>query len=206
MAAWDASPIVNVARRPPPPDLMLQAGFREGFSRLAPNGLSFDSWCYHPQLPQLIELVDLFPATRVVVNHCGGPLQAGPYASRRPEAFRDWAALMKELGRRPNVFVKIGGLNMRILGFDHMERDRPPTSDELAVAWKATVETCIEAFGVERSMFESNFPPDKGSCSARVLWNAFKRIAHPFSEAEKHELFAGTAIRAYGLSSAFGEG
>ena len=34
-----------------------------------------------------------------------------------------------------------------------------------------------ELFGVDRCMFESNFPPDKGQCSYRTLWNAFKRLA-----------------------------
>jgi L-fuconolactonase len=53
-------------------------------------------------------------------------------------------------------------------------------------------------------MFESNFPPDKGTCSYRVLWNAFKRIAAGGSAAEKGELFAGTARRFYRLQSTQG--
>jgi predicted TIM-barrel fold metal-dependent hydrolase len=48
-------------------------------------------------------------------------------------------------------------------------------------------------------MFESNFPPDKCGVSARVLWNAFKRLASGYSESEKSDLFAGTAIRVYRL-------
>jgi L-fuconolactonase len=202
MAAWDASPEVNVLRRPPPKDLLLDPRFREGFARLAPMGLSFDAWAYHPQLPQLIELVDAFPDTRVIVDHCGGLAMKGPYAERKEESFREWKASMQELARRPNVFVKVGGLNMRLFGFPFIDRDVPPDSETLAQAWKPIVETCIEAFGPERSMFESNFPPDKCGVSPRVLWNAFKRLAAGYSEDEKAALFAATAVRAYRLPEA----
>ena len=49
---------------------------------------------------------------------------------------------------------------------------------------------CIEQFGPNRCMFESNFPPDKGQCSYQVIFNAFKRIAAQYSEAEKTALFS----------------
>jgi predicted TIM-barrel fold metal-dependent hydrolase len=74
---------------------------------------------------------------------------------------------------------------------------RPPSSEQLAAAWRPHIETCIEAFGAERSMFESNFPVDKGACSYGVLWNAFKRIAAQYSADEKAALFSGAAARVY---------
>ncbi|WP_210411645.1 amidohydrolase family protein [Rhodoferax sediminis] len=205
MAAWDASPEVNVLRRSPPKDLLLDPNFREGFARLSELGLSFDAWCYHPQLPQLIDLVDKYPNTRVIIDHVGGRAAKGPYAERKEEVFRGWKASMQQLAKRPNVFCKLGGLNMRLSGFDFIDRDLPPTSQELASAWKLSIETCIEAFGPSRCMFESNFPPDKSGCSARVLWNAFKRVVSGYSEDEKFELFAGSAIRAYRLPDALGK-
>ena len=88
---------------------------------------------------------------------------------------------------------------MRLLGYDFHERPLPPSSEEAAVAWRPYIETCIEAFGPERSMFESNFPPDKGQCSYQVIFNAFKRIAAPYSEAEKTALFSKTATEFYEL-------
>ena len=100
--------------------------------------------------------------------------------------------------------MKLGGLNSRLNGFDFLDRDRPPSSEELAAAWRPYVEVCIEAFGPERAMFESNFPPDKCGCTARVLWNAFKRLAARYSESEKADLFAGTAIRVYRLPAELG--
>jgi predicted TIM-barrel fold metal-dependent hydrolase len=88
---------------------------------------------------------------------------------------------------------------MRLLGYDFHKRPMPPSSEDLAAAWRPTIETCIEAFGPRRAMFESNFPPDKGQCSYQVIFNAFKRIAAQYGEAEKTALFSGTAAGVYGL-------
>jgi hypothetical protein len=100
--------------------------------------------------------------------------------------------------------MKIGGLSMRGHGCDFIDRALPPTSLELAEAWRPHVDFCIDTFGPARCMFESNFPPDKCGVSAVVLWNAFKRLAAGCSEDEKADLFAGTAIRAYRLPAELG--
>ena len=73
---------------------------------------------------------------------------------------------------------------MRLLGYGFHERPLPPSSEELAAAWRPYIETCIEAFGPARAMFESNFPPDKGQCSYQVIFNAFKRLAAASSSDE----------------------
>jgi len=84
-------------------------------------------------------------------------------------------------------------------GFSHHLGELPPSSEELAAAWRPYIETCIAAFGPERAMFESNFPVDKGSCAYHVMWNAFKRTAAGCSPTEKAALFAGTASKFYRL-------
>src|SRR5258707_427230 len=136
---------------------------------------------------------------RICLDHCGGLVGIGVYANRREELFPVWKASIKELAKCPNVVVKLGGLAMRLLGYDFHERPKPPSSEQAAAAWKPYIETCIEVFGPERSMFESNFPPDKGQCSYQVIFNAFKRIAAPYSEAEKTTLFSETAAGFYQL-------
>lgn len=203
MAAWDGDPGVSQIMRPPPPHLMMDRQFREGFAKLAPMGLSFDAYCYHPQLPELISLVDAFPDTQVILNHTGTRVGEGPYAREPEETFRQWKASVQELAKRPNVVVKLGAMIGRLWGFPFIDRELPPLSHELAQAWKPYIETCIEAFGPQRSMFESNFPPDKAGCSARVLWNTFKRITAGFSEHERAQMFAGTATRVYRLPEQF---
>ena len=86
-------------------------------------------------------------------------------------------------------------------GFGWHKHDTPPTSAELAQALGPYYLFCIEQFGVERCMFESNFPVDKTSCSYVVLWNAFKRITQDFSADERLALFHDTAARAYRLKT-----
>ena len=60
---------------------------------------------------------------------------------------------------------------------------------------------CIEQFGVERCMFESNFPVDKISFSYTVMWNAFKRLSRDFSPKERAALFHDTVARVYRLKT-----
>jgi predicted TIM-barrel fold metal-dependent hydrolase len=201
-AAWDASDQIQRSLAHPPQGLYLDAGFREGFAELARRGLSFEAWLYHPQIPELTDLARAFPGTPIVLDHFGGPLGIGPYAGQRAEIFEQWRIDIEALARCPNVVAKLGGINMPINGFDWHDGARPPSSEELAAATAPYYEHCIEHFGVDRCMFESNFPVDKISCSYTVLWNAFKRIAAGLSDADKAKLFHDTASRVYRLDEA----
>jgi predicted TIM-barrel fold metal-dependent hydrolase len=183
-----------------PEGLLTDQRVREGFARLAPLGLSFDAWMYHTQLGDLLDLARAFPETQIVLGHVGGPIGLGRYAGKRDEVFAEWSGRIRELAACPNVHVKLGGLGMRMFGFDLHTRELPPSSEELAAAWRPYIETCIAAFGPERAMLESNFPVDKGSCGYAALWNAFKRIAAGYSAAEKAALFSGTATKFYRLN------
>ena len=197
-SAWDADANVAGMYATRPQGLLLDSSFRKGFACLARLNLSFDAWLFHPQIPELTDIARAFPDTKIVLDHCGGPVGIGGYANRRDEIFATWKASIGEIARCPNVMVKLGGLAMRLLGYDFHERPRPPTSEEAAAAWRPYIET-IEAFGPDRCMFESNFPPDKGQCSYQVIFNAFKRIAAQYSEPEKTALFSTTAANVYKL-------
>ena len=201
-SAWDADPNVAYMYASRPKGLLLDSTFRKGFACLAPLGLSFDAWLLQPQIGELTDLARAFPDTRIVLDHCGGPLGIGSYANRREELFPVWKASIAEIAKCPNVAVKLGGLAMRLLGYDFHERPKPPSSEDAAAAWRPYIETCIEAFGPARCMFESNFPPDKGQCSYQVIFNAFKRIAARYSEPEKTALFSKTAADFYRLKLA----
>ena len=187
----------------PPPGLLLDAQFRRGFACLAPRGLSFDAWMYHTQLDELTDLARAFPDTTIVLNHVGGPIGIGPYAGGRAAVFKAWRSSIAALAGCHNVVVKLGGLGMRVFGFDFALRELPPASPALAEAWAPYVMECIAAFGVERCMFESNFPVDRGTCSYVVIWNAFKRIAAALDAEQKRALFSATAARVYKLDFPF---
>ena len=109
--------------------------------------------------------------------------------------------MIAELAKYPNVLVKLGGLGMRICGFGWNERLTPPGSAEVAEAVAPYYLWCIEQFGIDRCMFESNFPVDRISYSYTVLWNALKRIAADFSPHERSALFHDNAVRAYRLTT-----
>ncbi|MEO6270584.1 MAG: amidohydrolase family protein [Lautropia sp.] len=201
-SAWHPDGI-NATSAKPPPGLLLDPDFRRGFACLKRSGLSFDAWLLHTQLSDVIDLAQQFPDTLIILDHVGGPLGIGRYLGQRDEVFADWKACITRLARCENVNVKLGGLGMHTAGFDFHSKPRPPSSLELARAWRPYIETCIEAFGAHRCMFESNFPVDKGSCSYRHLWNAFKHIAAAAGSDEKRALFSGTARRVYKLDDGF---
>jgi predicted TIM-barrel fold metal-dependent hydrolase len=196
---WDEH--VQLTPQRPPPGIMGDATWRRGFAQLQPLGLTFDALLFHTQIGELIDLAHAFPQTLIVLNHVGCAIGVGPYAGKRDEVFADWSKAIAALSRCDNVTVKLGGLGMHVFGFDFDKRKVPPSSQELADAWRPYVETCIAAFGAERAMFESNFPVDKISGTYKVIWNAFKRLAAGYSADEKRALFHDTAAGVYGLTN-----
>lgn len=196
-AAWHADPRIRRSHSKPPPGLLLDRAFREGFAQLAPLGLSFDAWLFHPQLPELTDLARAFPDTTIVLDHFGGPLGIGPYAGQADAVYAQWRRDLDALAQCPNVVAKLGGLNMPINGFGWHKGGRQPGSQQLADATARYYLHTIDRFGPARCMFESNFPVDKVSCPYLVLWNSFKRLAQGFSAADKAALFHDTAARVY---------
>lgn len=196
---WDTGDGAKFGRHQVPRHLMLDPTWRKGFAELAPRDLSFEAWLFYPQLDDLADLLNAFPDTRVVLDHCGGLLGIPPHEDRA-EVFKIWSAHIRKLAKFPNLNVKIGGLGMLYCNWDFHLSEMPPSSQALAETWRPYVETCIETFGPERSMMESNFPPDKQTCSYNVLWNALKRITQKSSAAEKAALYRDTAARVYKLA------
>ena len=199
IAGHDADPDVMGPLPQPPAGHYSSARFREGFATLERLGLSFDAWVLEPQLPDVTDLARAFPGTHIALNHVGTPQGIASYAGKRAERFPIWRDNIRELARLPNVVVKLGGLAMVFSAFKSFMQNPPASSEQLAEEWKPYIETCIEAFGPQRCMFESNFPVDLCGASYPVLWNAFKRLAKGYSAGEKTALFSGTATRFYKL-------
>ena len=195
--AWDADGEVLGAPFHAPEGLFRDATFREGFAQLGEMGLTFDAWVLEPQLPDVIDLARAFPDQPICLDHCGTPVGIASYSGRLAERFDIWRNHIRELAECENVTVKLGGLAM---AFCMMPDEGPMAgygSERLAEMWRPYIETCIEAFGPERAMFESNYPVDRWGASYDVLWNTFKRLSSGASEDGKHALFAGTAARFY---------
>lgn len=197
-SAWDADPAIHAAY-PTHAGMLAEPMVHAGAQRLGRRGMTLDLWCYFHQLGDVAVLARACPQVSLVLNHVGGPIGIGPYAGRRDEVFRAWRQSIQALAVFPNLTVKVGGLGMAPAGFGWRERDVPPSSSELALAWQPYFEVCLETFGAGRCMFESNFPIDRTGCSYGVMWNAFKRMAQRLSMSEREALCAGTARRVYRL-------
>jgi len=177
--------------------LLLTDSFRAGARVLARKGLSFDAFIYFHQLPDLVDFARALPDLSIVLNHMGGLVFNGPYAERRQENIDLWRQNLAAVAQCSNVFCKVGGIGQPRTGFDWHLRDQPIGSAELAAAMAPLMTYCIDTFGPNRCMFESNFPPDKVGYSYRVLYNALKRLSTGYSPSERAALFHDTAARVY---------
>ncbi|OFZ99031.1 MAG: amidohydrolase [Betaproteobacteria bacterium RIFCSPLOWO2_02_FULL_62_17] len=195
---WDEHPKEVQLRTVAPKGLVYDGKFREGFACLERYGLSYDAWMLFPQLPEAADLARAFPGITIILGHIGGLVGVGPY-SNRDEVLERWKRNVAEVAKCPNVVMKIGGIGLQRLGFGWHERDKPTSSGELAQAFAPYCMHCIEQFGPERCMFESNFPVDKASASYNAVWNAFKRLTEKLNSAERSALFHDTAARVYRL-------
>lgn len=191
---WDAS---GELRSEAPQGVLADREFRRGFAWLRKFDLRFDAWLYHPQLPELADLARAFPEVTIVLDHIGAPLGVGPYAGKRDEVFRIWQRGITEVATCPNVNIKLGGAGSARSGHDWHKRAVPASSADLASVLQPYFEWCIEKFGVERCMFESNFPVEKAANSYVKVWNAFKIITRNYSLSDRAALFHDTAARVY---------
>jgi predicted TIM-barrel fold metal-dependent hydrolase len=128
------------------------------------------------------------------------PLGVGPYAAQLRDVHTIWRQDLSALAKRPNVWLKVGGLGMPYAGFDHHFPATPPSSSVLATSWGPLIESACDAFGDDRCMFESNFPADAQTCGYATLWNAFKMITESWPDDIRARLFSGTARSVYRLS------
>ena len=180
-----------------PQGILADSHFREGAKVLSQKGMSLDVMLSFPQMPELADFAKSVPDLPIILNHIGGLSRVGIYAGREAEVTATWREGIAAMAACPNVTVKLGGLGMPRMGFDWHTRDVPIGSEELAEDMSPWLGYCIEQFGPDRSMFESNFPPDKVSFSYNVMYNAFKRLSKGYSDSERAAMFYGTAARVY---------
>ena len=191
---WDPSPeLVNRDIQ----GVLSSDQYRAGARVLAGLGLCLETSLYHPQLAELAAFATAIPDLTIILNHIGGLVRIGPYANRDDEVLPAWRQGLATVAACPNVILKLGGVGQHRFGFDWHARAQPIGSEELAAALAPLMQYCIEQFGPDRCMFESNFPVDKISYSYNVVYNAFKRLSKGHSASERAALFHDTAARVY---------
>ncbi len=161
-------------------DFLADPAWLAGLRLLRKYDLSFDLQIYPAQMGEAADLAARNPNTLIVLNHTGMPVD------RDEDGLAAWRAGMRRLAAEPNVVVKISGLGM----VDHRWNE---------ATIRPFVLGAIDAFGVDRAMFGSNFPVDKLYSSFDALYGAFENIVASFSESEKDKLFHDNALRAYRL-------
>jgi predicted TIM-barrel fold metal-dependent hydrolase len=186
------------------PHLFQDAAFLRGFEKLAARKLRFDAWVYSPQLPDVAELAKRFPETAIVLDHFGSPVGAGgpsgsvgSTAQERADIIARWREDFARLREHKNVFAKLSGLAMPVIGFGYHKRPAPPSIDELTDTFRPFVSHAIDVFGIERAFFASNFPMDKASAPASHIFGAYIRLARELGEHAPRALLRDNALRFY---------
>jgi L-fuconolactonase len=175
-------------------------GYRAGAKVLASMGLVLENSLYYHQLSELVDFAKAVPELPIVLNHIGGLVRVGPYANRDAEVMPEWRKGVEEVAKCPNIIMKLGGVGQLRYGYYWHDRETAIGSEELAQELGPLMEHCIQQFGPDRCMFESNFPVDKISYSYNVIYNAFKRLSKGYSATERAAMFHDTAARVYNIS------
>jgi L-fuconolactonase len=180
-------------------DILDRPELLEAARLMARMGLVLDFWAFHPQLEDVKTFARKVPDLQIVLDHVGGPLGVGRYATMRDEVFASWSRGITSLAEAPNVSDKLSGLGISRLGLRQPGGEAHTTSDQLVAAWGPFVRHCVEAFGPERSIFGSNFPVDKATASYRTLLNGYKKMLLDLSPGELRAVFADNGRRVYKL-------
>ena len=194
---WDDNPEVANTAAHKIKGQMSSDNFRAGAKILADMGHSLEGWMYFTQMEELAELAKAVPNLTIILCHVGGLLGTGFYANKQEEVMATWRKGIDAAAAQPNIVMKLGGIGMPSVGFDWHTRDKPIGSEELASDMSPILNYCIEKFGPNRCMFESNFPVDKVSYSYNIMYNAFKRASKDYSASERADMFHDVAARIY---------
>ena len=194
---WDDNPAVPNTAAHKMKGQMSSDNFRAGAKVLAGMGHSLEGWMFFTQMEELAELAEAVPDLKIILCHVGGLLGTGPYAGKQEEVMATWRKGIAAAAAQPNIYMKLGGIGMPSVGNDWHLREKPIGSEELAVGMAPIINHCIEKFGPNRCMFESNFPVDKVSFSYNIMYNAFKRITKDHSASERADMFHDVAARVY---------
>ena len=198
-AGWDKNAEIHNSHSNPIENIYFNKSFREGAEELIKLNLTFDAWHYHHQIKDLSNFAIKYPELTIIHDHFGGPLGVGPYEGKRVEIFKKWKDDISLLSESKNVYAKLGGLAMPVNGWNFHKQNKPASSDQILDMHHEYYLHTINCFGVERCMFESNFPVDRRSVSYHILWNAFKKMVLDYSDEDKNKLFFQNAKDIYGV-------
>jgi len=165
----------------PDPDWLLRDDVLRGLTAVAEAGLAYDLLVNPAQYAAAAELADRLPDARLVLDHAGKP----PIAARE---YDTWAAAITGIARRPNVFCKLSGLVTEADWTAWRPADLAPYAEHV-----------LSVFGPDRVMFGSDWPVCELAATYEQVVDAAEALTAGLTAAERHEVFEGTARRAYTL-------
>ncbi|ENX17819.1 hypothetical protein F895_00542 [Acinetobacter sp. CIP 64.2] len=205
MAAWHED--TGIYRWCDRPHLYQHKKFLKGFEQLARLDLFFDAWGYSTQLSEITALARQFPQTRIVVDHLATPAglfgtvgkRTGKTPAQRMAIFQQWQQDLARLAEQKNVYAKISGLMMPVLGHRFYQQQRTATISEIVNLLNPMLQHAIQVFGINRIMFASNFPMDKPNVALVDLIQAYIQMLSPYGEQALHAMFRQNAANFYQL-------
>ena len=189
------------------PSLYTDKKFLKGFGQLAQLNLSFDAWVYSQQIPDVIALAKKFPETSIVLDHLGTPAglfgkvgqNTGLTKTARENIFYQWQDNIAELATCPNVYTKMSGLFMPVLGHQFYKKKQLATKQQIIDLVSPLILHALESFGTYRVMFASNFPMDRVNTSLINIIDAFSDIVQQYDETALQKVFHHNAKQFYRL-------
>ncbi|HTT90577.1 MAG TPA: amidohydrolase family protein [Acidimicrobiales bacterium] len=170
----------------PDPDWLCRSDVRRGLQAVANAGLVYDLLVRHYQLPAAIETVAALDDLRFVIDHGAKP----DIARSRLEP---WRSQMIELGRRPNVAVKLSGL------VTEADPSTWPITGGAVGQFRPYAEVILENFGAGRAMWGSDWPVCLLAASYEDVLAAAENFTSSMSASERSDVFGGTARTWYSL-------
>ena len=164
-----------------PDDFLLRPTFLRGISALQQYNYTYDVLIYHRQLKAVLEFVTKFPEQKMVIDHCAKPDIAG-------KKIDEWAVLMKEIAKHPNVYCKLSGLFTEAKWKQWSPAEFYPYLDIV-----------FNAFGTDKLLFGSDWPVILLS-GMYVQWKSLlEKYMEDFNIDEKGKIFGKNAMRFYNL-------
>ena len=146
---------------------------------LAERDLLFELMAHPPDLVDAARRFAAHPELTVVVEHTGWP------RSTDDDERTAWSAGLRALADAgEHVHCKLSGLAM-------------PLGAVSAEAFRPWLEPAIEAFGVDRCVFASNFPVDGLHGPLEQLWSAYAEVTSGLAAEDVDALYAANAERLY---------
>lgn len=159
-------------------DYLVDPAFQRGYARLEHYGMSYDLDATYEHLGKARDLALKFPGVDLILGHAGFPQE------RTQEYLDAWTSGLQTMAEAPNTACKISGLGMV----------DPRWTVESIRPW---VMACIEAFGIDRCMFATNWPVDRLFSSYGDVVTAYREIVSDFTAEEQRKLFVDNAKRWY---------